>query len=295
MRRTTTRRDCGLTMLEVTIASVILVAVSAMAMYLMFTATNHVSNMEVRVRLDRTAREVMAQMCAELRQAKMSTVEVVNTQVGPLKYTATNLAQIPSLPGSGATKAPSQATTAAAYTSPYVTWDVAGTSAQQSAATFNGVRFRIPNHQMDLTKNNANADNGNPGDNFDLTKFKNAPMTGDWVAEIQYWWETDAPTSQGVIKRSETIFDSNQAFKVRHYTIVCRDVAALSFTVPKYPAWVTAAAAIPSTALAPAIPNQYPAGSEKQLTVSVQMLAPDPKYPTQTIQSVLSSAVDVRN
>jgi prepilin-type N-terminal cleavage/methylation domain-containing protein len=326
------QRQSGLTMIEVMIASVILVAVSAMSMYLLLNSSNHVTEMEVGVRLEQQAREVMSAMCAELRQAKMTSVEVVNTSAAipptsPYTYSGANLTEMPTIPGSGpSSKPPSFVPSLPWYTQPYTTWDIAASPALQAAATFNGIRFHIPGYSMDLvgtdpisTKvqsnvptSNANADiNGTTYtvgsqtfkvDNFNLAAFKNSPSSTDWVTEIQYWWESDTPTSLGVIKKVETIRYSDGTYKARHYTILARNVASLTFTVPKYPAWVlNAGMAVPQTnppPLPPIVVNQYTPGSEKQVTIQIQMQAPDPKYPTNAAKNIfrtLSTAVDVRN
>ncbi|HLY08135.1 MAG TPA: hypothetical protein VKW04_02400 [Planctomycetota bacterium] len=301
------KHESGLTMVEVMVASIILVAISAMAMSMMLSSSNHVANMEVGVRMELTAREVITAMSAELRQAKMTSVEFVNTSVGPLySSNVPALTDVTTLPGSGSVKAATQITSYTVpsyYTTPYI-----GANGSIPANTdyrsdpygtpniFNGIRFHIPGHQMDLTKNNANADNGNANDNFNLNKFKNSSTTSDWVTEIQYWWEADGTISQGVVKRTETTRDSSGNFKTRHYAIVARNVASLSISIPKYPGFVNTTTYPTQVAAAPYVYTT--ANPEKQVAISIQMQEPDPKYPkdaTKNIYRTLSSIVDVRN
>jgi hypothetical protein len=88
----------------------------------------------------------------------------------------------------------------------------------------------------------------------------------------------------------------------RHFSVVARNVSSLTFSVPKYPAWVlTAAGAIPNPpplTIPPSIPNQYTSGSEKQVTIDIVMKETDPKYPkdpSKMIWRTVSSTIDIRN
>lgn len=351
-------RQSGLTMIEVVIASVILVAVSAMAMALLLNSSSHVSNMQVGVTLEQAGREVISQISAELRQAKMSSVELLNTKLGPLytvttTFTQANLAAAmtdpTTLPGSGTTRAATQDATKtiasvagspAYYSSPYLTGSIPAntdyrsgppayplptgvtlTPPYEAQVIFNGIRFHIPGHQLDLTTLNANADAGNPKDNFDLARFKANPSGNDWVTEIQYWWEADAvvagaPLSAGVVKKAETIRNSSGVLVVRHVTVVARNVAQLQFMIPMYTPfvdpykdWVTWLN-LPSSPQ----PANYTVGSskpafaanykyttalpERQIYVGIQLNEPDPGHPsdaTKNILRTLSATVEARN
>jgi type II secretory pathway pseudopilin PulG len=212
------RREAGLTMIEVVIASVILTALVAMTSWLVWSASNTVATTEVTVQMEMTAREVLSQMAKELHQSNFSMVEKVNTGV-LIPTDATSIATAYPTPPVGGTMA-------------YPVWD----PTNPTANVFDGIRYRIPGAMMDLTtvdsasqvnyydpvtktmskkKTNfpmsvsANADlNGKTDpltnkkyDNFDLAAFKKAAGASksvDWVYEVQYWWEIDTTALEPV-------------------------------------------------------------------------------------------------
>lgn len=331
-------RQSGLTMLEVLIASIILAVVVSMAGYILWSSSNHVTSSQIGVQLESQAREIIAGISKELRQAKMNSVRGFDTTTAfdistpspSFHLNAVNTWPDPS-PGT-------------AVTYPYVAWNIrlynpnaarpqppvimynlpSAEDGNPTTSKPHGIRFNIPGNLMDLdpttinTKTgirNVNADrNGQVGsdgkviDNFDLGVFKNnATGSANWTTEIQYWrdpdldnpWTGGGKISSGVIKKFETFRNSSGVLQNRKHTVIARNVADLTFVVLAYPAWVTTPAqAVPQGSLPPPNPNQYSAGAEKYMIVSITLTAPDPKHPkdtTKLIYRTVTSAIELRN
>ncbi len=65
------RRQAGLTLIEITIASVIMAALFAIAMVLLTRSSSHVESEQVNLNLEMQAREVVNQIALDLRQSRL--------------------------------------------------------------------------------------------------------------------------------------------------------------------------------------------------------------------------------
>lgn len=72
---TNKKRQSGLTMIEVLIASIILTALVGMASWLVWSSSNHVSTEESKLQVESQAREVMNAITSDLRASKVSMIQ----------------------------------------------------------------------------------------------------------------------------------------------------------------------------------------------------------------------------
>jgi len=312
------KRQAGLTLIEVMIASLILAAIVAMSGWLVWSSSNHVASADAALQLEMSAREFMTGLVKELHQSKMDSVQKVDTGTQVAGASVTKISVTSSTLGLLAT--PGTASTPSFYDPN----SVPGPIVPHTSADFDGIRFRLPGRTMDLTMNNKNADgNATQTDpnkkNFDLVAFKasaTSQTTSAWTYEVQYWWEIDntqlanfpegvagsgangtvrdgldnnknGVIDEGVIKKLETWFNIDGTLNRRTQSVVCRNVKSLSFYVPARnwggTDW-TGAVYAPST--------------PKQVIVTVVLEKADPKYPTNTSKTVtktITTVIDVRN
>lgn len=291
------RRLAGLTMLEVLIASLILVAIVAMSSWLVWQASDNVATAEAALKLENQAREVLELFTQELRQSKMTTIRKVDRNSISVSPTAFYPPGNPPVPGNNALTTPNPpVSTPLAY------------------QPFDAIRFRLPGPSMDLTKKNANFNASSS--NFDMKKFS-TNQDSAWTYEVMYWWEIDnsnlksegnpgtgpngfAPNGiddngnglidEGVIKKIESWYDTAGVLIRRTQSVVARDVkydnvagiGCLKFSVPNQDA----------------VGQPYAPGAEKSIQVSLTLQKRDPRYPKDSkrvIEKTVSTTIEVRN
>jgi Tfp pilus assembly protein PilE len=289
------RRNAGLTMIEVMVATFILTAIVAMASWMVWSSSKRVSTAEVNLQMDMQLREVVDKISRELRQSRLAQIKSVDS--ASITVNTVTLAATAS-PGT-ASAMPSNAGIPA------------------TGFNFYSIRFKIPGTSMDITQNNAG--------NFNLTNFVNDNDTNNpnWTTEIQYWWEPDAMQGEGVpglwannnapdgvdnnkngvidegvIKRMETTYDTSGLLVNRTVSVVCRDVQIAGPPTAPPATWVAGKAKIGLTfAVFPSAPAVPPALSQKpnQMMVTVTMERPDPENKGTTIVKQMSSTIFLRN
>lgn len=364
MRKIRSRRDAGLTMIEVVIASIILTAIVGMTSWMVWSSSKHIATAEIGVQMEISAREVLTAMSRELHQSRMTKIQKVRTDL-----------LIPTDPASLNPFFPTPGVVPVASAPQFPIWMPHVFNPDSNK--FDGIRFRTPGAMMDMTgidmagqvtvydpvtktkskvtpppsrqpyfKNSASSDkNGSTYvdpitgkvtviDNFDLSRFKvdaNANQA-EWFYEVQYWWEIakssgeDVPTAvgpgpsgfvpnglddnangvadEGVIKKMETWYRSNLTVERRTVSTVLRDVTDFKMWVPGVPAFV-----VPNPGTDPSIianykydpsnvNNQFKAGLEQSLFISITVSRSDPQHPKDTKRNIVrtySTTVDLRN
>jgi type II secretory pathway component PulJ len=307
------RRRGGLTLIEVFIASIILTAIVGISAYVVWSSSRHTETTEAALQLEISAREFLNSVVKELHQTKITTIRKVDTTL-PIQVDSTTL-NLLATPG-----------TPAASISYFDPLGMPGSlgppvvpavpPTPHSASDFDGIRFRLPGYVLDLTKNNANADNNSklPVEKqmFDLKAYKANADASAWLYEVQYWWEIDNTTTvaegtagggpkglvrdgadnnkngvvdEGVVYKLETWYNTDGTLQKRSQSVVCRNVKSLTFLPNR--AWN-------GTDWGGTI---Y-AGGPRQIVASVTLERADPKYPNtpaRNIVKTVSTVIDLRN
>jgi hypothetical protein len=245
-------RRSGLSLLEIAIASILLVVIFGVAFALLFTSSDHAAAREAELQLENRAREVINQLGSELRQTTWDKVFVGGGGIASLiqvkPASGTSLIEGPSEPD----PLPSPPTGSRFYQYPDAsrssvtppTGFTAGKSLTYNGSNARWMQFPYTEIQFRMMA----ADNAG----WDLATFKTSPNTY-WTRRVYYQLgmedgEGSAPdgidnnknelVDESVLYRIEDTLDASGnviAGKTKK-SIICRDVAANGFQC-YMPAW----------------------------------------------------------
>jgi hypothetical protein len=303
------RRNAGLTMIEVVVASIILTAIVGMSSYLVWNTSRTVASAEVGLQLENNAREFLSTLTKELHQGRMGMVRMVPWDANVMvKTTSFSLG----------TPGPYVRSTG---TPPGIDGIIPAT-----ATTFRILNFKLPGKSMDLTKTNASVDADPNMFNLKMYKDTGGVMDTDYTYEIQYWWEIDNGTfkaegavgagpggfvpnnfddnknglrDEGVIRKAEIFYRKDGSIDKRNISTVLRNVPWVYD--PAFPNdWTKGRPGlvfcIPDTDGSGVVYTS--AGTEKRIYVNVTLEAEDPRYPGMKNRNyfrTFATYIDLRN
>lgn len=210
------KRQSGLTMIEVVVASIILTAIVGMSSYLVWNSSENVASAEAAAKLESDGREVLAMMSTELRQSRRALIRGVNAntiKIIPASIKSLTGPQLGQLV-SPITENTDFSAIAFELTDPDNDYDNLPDVKNSTERTYE-VRYwwEVDYEEQKLPVDAGNGPNGREPDGDDDTR--------------------NGIIDEGVIKKMETWFEADRTtVKKRLVTVVARNVKKLNFRVP---------------------------------------------------------------